>query len=537
MAKKKAKSKAKRRRPGKRPGSTAVAEKQPLRKMGNFFEDDVKTIHVSGSLLVLILICTIWWNRFLPMQDYPQHLFMAVVANTYDDPTLGWAENFELHGQFGPYRATYLALRALGAVTDIETSGKILATIYVLLVGLLASKVCNDIGDGIPRWGALLFFPLCMHAMYFYGFFNFTFSIPVLLITLLDLKTLISSQATWKSTGRHVFLQLCLFLLHPYTLLVYIVMAFATTALLARERPQLLRGLSSAFLALIVFFGWTWDASMLTAPGGSLSVKSLDLHWWPLNWNLSFLAMSFTGLRFTRDPHWLIAALWATLLLLVLREIWRHRRGYKFDYWLPALFCMAVAGYFVLPFSIRTDGRYTFFNVRLAPIFLLLLAPIAATLPIGRIAGRVLVVLCLSLTCYSAYLHDRVSCEIEGYVPIFDKMEKKAAVLALFRGARSEHLDPFFYNNFHQCFPFYYHMLKGGGVNPDMFDRRLMPVGYREGRRPGRPSVREPQKWVEYRAAYDYVIAINMPMSIHEQLEDYGDLVDSAGPWSLYKLK
>ena len=154
-----------------------------MRKMGNFFEDDVKTIHVSGSLLVLILICTIWWNRFLPMEDYPQHLFMVEIANTYDDPSLDWAENFELRGQFGPYRATYLVQRALGAVTDVITGGKILATLYVLLVGLLAYRIGHEGGDGIPRWGALLFFPLCMHPMYFYGFFNFTFSIPVLLPT------------------------------------------------------------------------------------------------------------------------------------------------------------------------------------------------------------------------------------------------------------------------------------------------------------------------------------------------------------------
>lgn len=536
MAKRKAKSKAKSKRPNKRPGSI-VAEEQPSRKPRNFLEDDVKTIHVSGLLLVLILICAIWWNRFLPMQDYPQHLFMAAVANTYDDPSLDWAENFELRGQFGPYRATFLALKALGAVTDIETSGKILATLYVLLVGLLFYRVGHEGGDGIPMWGALLFFPLCMHPMYFYGFFNFTFSIPVLLLTLLDMKTLISSPASWKSAGRHVILQLCLFLLHPYSLLVYIVLAFASIALLARDRPQCLRGLSSASLALLLFFGWSWYAGMLTAPGDSLSVTGLNPKWWPLEWNFSFLAMSFTGMRFTRDPHWLIAALWATLLLLVLLGFWRHRRESKFNFWFPVLFCMAVAGYFVLPFSIQTDGRYTFFNVRMAPIAFFLLVPIVAALPIGRLAGRIVVVLCLLLTCQSAYLHDRVSSEIEGFVPIFDKMEKNAAVLTLFRGSRSEYLDSFFYANFHSCFPFYYHMLKGGGVNPDMFNRRLMPVGYREGKRPGRPTIREPEKWVEYRAAYDYVLAINMPGIIHRQLEYYGDLVESTGPWSLYKLR
>ena len=535
MANREAESKAKSERPSELLGSVADAKEQPRPKLESFLETDAKTILVSGLIMVLILICAIWWNRFLPMQDYPQHLFMAVVANTYDDPSLNWTENFELRNQIGPYRATFLALRAFGAVTDIETSGKILASLYVLLVGLLAYRVCNEDGDGIPRWGALLFFPLCLHPMYFFGFFNFVFSIPVLLLALLDMKTLISSRASWKSVLRHVILILCLFLLHPYSLLVYIVLAFASIALLARSRPQFLRGLSSVSLVLLLFFGWTSYAGMLAAPGDRLSVSGLNPQWRPLRVNLSFLAMSFTGMRFTRDPIWLIAALWATLLVFVSLGFWRHRSKYRFNFWFPVLFCMAVGGYFVLPFSIHTDQRYAFFNTRMAPISFFLLVPIVATIPMRRFAGRTVICLCLLLTCNSAYLHDRVSSEIEGFVPIFDKMEKNASVLTLFLDSPSEYLDPYFYVNFHSCFPFYYHILKGGGVNPDMFHRHLMPVGYREGRRPVRPSTLSQR--TSYRAAYDYVLVINVPRIIHSQLEYHGDLVDTTGPWSLYKLR
>ncbi len=356
-------------------------------------------------------------------------------------------------------------------------------------------------------------------------------------LTLLDLKTQITKTPSWKSVGRNVALQICLFLLHPYALLVYIVLSFSSIPLLARDRPQLWRGLFSATLALLLFIGWSAYNSMLAASGKGISLSGLNLQWWPLERNLSFLVMIFTGMRFTRDPNWLMAALWATLLLFVLLEYWWHRSKYRFNFWFPVLFCMAVGGYFVLPFSIHTDGRYTFFNLRMAPISFFLLVPIVAALPVGRFAGRVVIVLCLTLTCHSAYLHDRISGEIEGFVPIFDKMEKNASVLTLFLDSRSEYLDPYFYVNFHSCFPFYYHILKGGGVNPDMFHRRLMPVGYREGRRSVRPSRHQLQKWVMYRAAYDYVLVLKVPRFIHGQLENLGDLVDTTGPWSLYKLR
>jgi hypothetical protein len=276
---------------------------------------------------------------------------------------------------------------------------------------------------------------------------------------------------------------------------------------------------------------------MITTGGGGFSLSALKPKWWPFEWNLQFLAMSFTGLRFTQNPHWLVAALWATLLLLVLLEFWRNRRDYKLNIWFPVLFCMSVAGYFVLPFSIVTDARYTFFNVRMAPIFFFLLVPIVVTIPIHRFAGRIVIILCLALTCYSASLHDKVAKEIDGYVPIFEKMEKKGAVLLLIGTSRSEYLDPFFYANYHYCFPFYYHVLKGGGINSDMFNTRLMPVGFKEERRPGRPPRRELQRWVEYIPNYDYVIVRQMPRAIHLQLEYYGEFLDTVGPWDLYKLK
>ena len=206
-----------------------------MHKPNAFLEDDASVVRVSGLILALILIGAIWSNRFLPMQDYPQHLFMAEVANTYDDPSRDWTENFELRRPIGPYRATFLAQRALGLFTDVLTSGRILATAYVLLITLLFFRVSNQGEGGTPKWGALVLFPFCMHPMYFYGFFSFTCALPVLLFTVLDLKTLITNKLNWKSVVRHVALQICIFMLHPYALLVYIVLSFSSILLLGRN--------------------------------------------------------------------------------------------------------------------------------------------------------------------------------------------------------------------------------------------------------------------------------------------------------------
>jgi hypothetical protein len=190
-----------------------------------------------------------------------------------------------------------------------------------------------------------------------------------------------------------------------------------------------------------------------------------------------------------------------------------------------------------MPFSVHTDARYTFVNARMAPVLCLLVAVFLATLPLERLFAGVLAITCIVLTAYSVSLHDRVSREIESFIPIFDKMKSGAAILPLVRTSPSAHLDPFFYANFHYNFPFYYHVLKEGGTNPDMFNTKLMPIGYRPGNQPARPPQREPERWTEQRAGYDYVLTLGMSRLVHRQLDYHGVLLDSVGPWRVYKLK
>src|SRR5262245_56922001 len=103
-----------------------------------------------------------------------------------------------------------------------------MATLYVLLVGLVAYRVSLESDPRVPKWPVLILFPLAMHPMYFYGVINYFISIPVMLLALLDLKPLILNPPSRKLLARQVALQMTLFLLHPYTLLVLLVLAIAS---------------------------------------------------------------------------------------------------------------------------------------------------------------------------------------------------------------------------------------------------------------------------------------------------------------------
>jgi len=80
------------------------------------------------AALTLACLWPIWWYRFLPMQDYPQHLFIAHVLSTFDSHDFDWRQNYALNSNWGAYTLTYGILQLFLKFTDIETAGKLLTS-------------------------------------------------------------------------------------------------------------------------------------------------------------------------------------------------------------------------------------------------------------------------------------------------------------------------------------------------------------------------------------------------------------------------
>jgi hypothetical protein len=494
-------------------------------------------VYAVGFALLALAITAVWWDTFLPMQDYPQHLFMAHVAATYDTPGLDWQTYYDIRGQFGPYRATFIAQSVLGTVIGVQAAGKVLVTFYLGLIGLLAWFLYRQQRSPGAGWGALLCFPLCFNAMYFFGFLNFTMSLPLLVLMLLHLHRLLTVPSSAGTLLIHGLLVLALFLLHPFTLLVFMVLAAAMTLLVGRDRKTLLLGLGISALALILFLAWSAYDSVVAADGRVLTLESLNLRWWSLEWNLSFIGMMFTGMRFTANPVLWVAGLWGAVLLVLLFGLIRSWKQHKVSPVYAVLFALVVAGFFVLPFSLVLDNRYTFFNVRMAPLALFVLLPFAAAIPLGRAAGSLLAILCIALSLQSAQLHHKVASELESYIPVFDKVPTNARILPILGISPSQYLDSFYYARFYSHFPFYYHVLKGGGINPDMFTARLLPLAYKPGAQPSRPPHNDLGRWAEHASQYDYILVRNAPPQVIKQLQQSrAELVSFAEGWGVIKV-
>ena len=492
-------------------------------------------LRVSLLTSVVIILAVIWKNTLLPMQDLPQHLYMAWVANNYDNAALGLADTYLLRDQFGPYRATYLLQRLFSFVVEPTTAIRVIVSLYVLLVAALVLRLQHQGDSGSVGWAGLLLVPAALHPMYFYGFLNFTLSIPVLIFALLDFRKLLVAEGS-RGLWLQVLWVAVIFLIHPYTLLVHIVLVLASIALLARNRDSLLRGLAIFAFCLALFFSWMTYASAGSAAAGLQSLPGARMVWWPLQYNLNFLAMMFAGMRFSGGANWLVLSLWLALIPVMAVGFWRAQANDTVGLWLPLLATLALIGFFALPFSVQTDARFTFFSVRMAPVFLFLALAALTALPMHPLAGRLIAVLALCLTLSAAVLHDRVAREVADIAPVIDKMRDGETILPLISHSRSLFLDPVFFAQFHYHGVFYYHLLSPGGANPDLFHNRLMPVAFKEGKRPPRPSQRQLYRWPEYHQHYRYVISRGLDPHIDTQLTTASQSVAKSGGWRLYDL-
>lgn len=61
---------------------------------------------VCVATLVGLCMWPIWGVRFLPMQDYPQHLFLSYVLSAFDDPSMNWAVHYTEHIERAPTPST-----------------------------------------------------------------------------------------------------------------------------------------------------------------------------------------------------------------------------------------------------------------------------------------------------------------------------------------------------------------------------------------------------------------------------------------------
>jgi len=451
------------------------------------------------ALLTVACIAPIWLFRFLPMQDYPQHLFISFVLATYDDPRFNWQQYYDVVSRLGPYTLTYSLTKWLAAAFGIEIAGKLLASAYFLLLATVVVVAAREHGRDRVPWPLLLLFPLSFTPVYYLGFQAYLLSLPILILSLLHLEVWVPRGLGVKDLAIHASLLALLVLLHPFSVLVFL--AFSSWAALFHVRvpSELLRAVAPPAILTALLAIWYWRAATAPAPPGI----QWSVRWWGAAEIVEFFLLPFTGMRITHGIDSRIVLVWCALAGLLGWYLFRSWSQSRFSKKKLGFLVLSMFGYAVLPFWF---GYYGYLNLRLGAVVYLLLPISIASIRLPPVAGHACAVVALGLVIVAARNHREVSRETEEIVPLFARMEKNATVFPLYIDAGTRVLDSRYFYQLHAHDHFYYHTLVGGGGGPRLWSL-FLPVVVRDPQAlPDftRPTTREGRRQLP--SGYRYVL-------------------------------
>src|SRR5215472_309140 len=134
--------------------------------------------------LIGVYLLPIWVFKYIPTQDGPSHLYNSqVLAWMFLTPDALFHQYYDLRLAPFPNWLIYLILAPLILVVPALTAEKALLSLYVILVPLSVWYLLDAIRPGKTLL-TLASFGLVYNYLLLLGFYNFVFSLPLVLITL-----------------------------------------------------------------------------------------------------------------------------------------------------------------------------------------------------------------------------------------------------------------------------------------------------------------------------------------------------------------
>lgn len=463
--------------------------------------------------LFLASICCLglWIAPAVPMQDYPQHLFVSAVLQ--GDAHASWAQDYEAALSVTPYSGIYWVLGWLTPVFSLDGAGRAIITAYFALFAWLAVHLSR--ATVTPPWSALWLFPFALNQAYFHGFLNYLITLPLLLIALSQLRHAESRRWQRLDVLGHAAVLVLILWFHPLTIYVYAGLALCELAL------------SRAALTST----WLRAAPLLAVAGLLVSWQVVAYRdrtsfvYWPLADTTAYFGQLILGLR--ADPlSVLLHALACALVGLVLVRIPLRGAITRRDI---LQLSAAVFAYFALPYQI---GSYSCVNWRLAPLPFLLLALMLARVSLPARAAWLVSAVAVAFTCDAAYLQLEVGRESSEILPLARSVAPQRSVVAVALDSSSKLLHPKFFYLMHRHEIFYY-QAASGALSPHLWRLPLMPVRYR-----AQPEPREPRSIAEIISQqYPLVFARGVTLELAQALGAAYRPHQANGSWVVFERK
>jgi len=430
---------------------------------------DNKFFILSVLIFTGLGLAVIWIPRFPAMQDYPQHLFMAYVLSEYNNPAFNWNQLYDVNGLWGPNNLFYLIVSALAVLIPIEIAGKIFISLSLILTTVFVLGWNHFRSTDYPPWSLLLLFPFFFSQIYYLGFTNYLISIPLLFLLLLNHLILVEEKPNFITGTTYFFLAAFLFLSHPYTILVYIVLSLTISLSCRQTRHKLIISIIPPVITIALFIAWfifTFDNSAL------LTADGLRIGWWPGIGTVGYFILPFVGMNVTGHIDYLTLVLWIVCVSLFTLAILRRNRREEFNLLYLRLFLLTFLGYVSLPFWL---GDFSYFNVRMSILCYFFLAIVLSGIKLPRFSIFVLffVLCCLMLITFKN--HQSLSCETEELLPLLSHMQKNSSVCPIYLDATPGSMDKVYFYQFHEHDHVYYNIIVGGGA-PKLYVDQIKPI-------------------------------------------------------------
>lgn len=489
---------------------------------------------VALSLIGLIYLALIWFTKYLPMQDLPQHLFQSLVYSLKDTDHR-WNQIYTANVVLGPYSLFYyLTSFSYSLFGSMLTAGKIFVSLALVFQYFLALSVFDITKKHQTPWPLLLVFPIFFNQTYFLGFTNYIVSVPTALFLLSEYLHFTVRREN-PSLLRHaliLFAHLVLFMSHPYSLGLYLFFTLLLVLWSLKNR-QSLSYLYFYPLISLVYFG-VWFSLRESFPSSSHGFLSL-FSWWPLKTTLLHFALFFTGMKVTGNIDFLNLGLWLVSLGVPLAFLLKNKEKkslYFTAFLLCFVFCLLL--YLFLPTFVRPS--YSYFNARMAPFVYLSFVMLLSQVKIPRFFSF-LIFLCSLGFLYSNFsLHRKISKEISEVEQVFKALSKNALFLPLSYSNRSKHLDPYFYYETHKHVHYYHHVLNKDGFSFSLFQNPLQAVQIRKNiSLPPSPQRAQYFSWEQHSKFYPFILVRFPTQEFMRKKPDHFKHIGQSGPWSLFK--
>ncbi len=493
--------------------------------------------HFALALLLFFLFLSlipIWCNPYLPMQDYPQHLFQAKLTAAFLNHQSIPAP-YQVH--LSPtYSAFYLLVWLFNFLLPLAAAGRLAVSAYLLLIALAAWKTLHfQTRDSTPNWPAFLLFPIAFNALYFLGFINFLYAMPVLFLILLYLLKYSDTPWTLPRLLLHFASLILLLFLHPFALVIEGLII--TTWLLASLRStQCRRYFLLAFLATAVVTG-CYVFSTLLFPSGSESLTHFSFDS-PLK-NAGFLLNLFTGLRGISSPDRISLPLWISILAILLHGILKKRALPFSDRTLRYSLIAALILFLAILFTPFSAGTATYLNLRINMTLFFLLTLAATRVRIDKWPLFALRLAIGFLLLRSTQIQGRIGIETVELNPLIADMQPNAAVLPLIFDRESPEADGYYFS-LHLNDAFYYQLEKGG-ITPYLWEAPAQgrtPISFLPNSQPPAPGDYTPDhfRWETLTYPYRYLLIRGGSPSLFHYLDLHATLRHSFAKWRLYEL-